>query len=267
MKKLPIVLGLCVATLTSCVESNLEPIQDEQNSERVVFNFDFENGNHNFVSHASGDFTENKPVIDLVQANNRCGTLFRGKTEDFTAWKGYDFKGNDTQFLGLDMGGCEGFFNGVVTTSFTVAEELPEGKAKLKFKYYMPGDFTGWESGYYFNVYIESKEANSNNDRSLENALVKFAVQENQDGWVDFSSIVPISLRQGEYNLVVQIIGSSAAIDDIMLVEFDNQNNGDNGDGQNDGDNGDGQNDGDNGDGQNDGDNDQGNGDGDNSNN
>ncbi|WP_299618447.1 hypothetical protein [uncultured Tenacibaculum sp.] len=269
-------LGISLAMFVSCIDSELTPIEGEQsNEEQLIFALDFEDGNENFITHAIGDFPANEPVMDRGQAQNTCGTLFRGKSEDFTEWKGYDFKGNDTNFMGLDMGSCGGFFEAVVKTDFFLEEGLNQGEGKLSFKYYMPGDFTEWENNsYILDVIIE--HANSNNDFSNDpdfvDVLVKFSAEVNQDGWVDFSEVIPTSIDAGEYSVIIRIVGASAAIDDIKLVKLasgdgdngDGQGNGDNGDGQGNGDNGDGQGNGDNGDGQGNGDNDDGQGNGDN---
>ncbi|SNR17597.1 hypothetical protein [Tenacibaculum jejuense] len=217
-------LGISLAVFVSCVDSELTPIENEQpNQEQLIFKLDFEEGNENFITHAIGDFPENEPVIDRGQTEDTCGTLFRGQTEDFTEWKGYDFKGNDTNFMGLDMGSCGGFFEAVVKTDFFLEEGLNQGEGKLSFRYYMPGDFTEWENNNYtLNVIIE--HANSNNDFSNDpdfiDVLVRFSAEINQDGWVDFSGIIPTSIDAGEYSVIVRIVGSSAAIDDITLVRL-----------------------------------------------
>ena len=244
-------LGISLAVFVSCVDTEFTPIDEDGQSgqEQLIFALDFEDGNENFRTHAAGDSPENEPVIDRGQKENTCGTLFRGKTEDFTIWKGYDFKGNDTNFMGLDMGSCEGFFEAVVKTDFFLEEDLGQGEGKLSFKYYMPGDFTEWENNsYVLNVIIE--HANSNNDFSNDpdfiDVLVRFSAEVNQDGWVDFSEIIPTSIDAGEYSVIIRMVGASAAIDDITLVklvsgeEADNGDN-DNGDGQGSGGNDNGQ--------------------------
>ncbi|WP_075340458.1 hypothetical protein [Tenacibaculum agarivorans] len=286
-----LVFGLSLAFFMSCADAEFTPIEDEQSNqdqqggndqndqEELIFAFDFEQGNEDFVTHSSGDFPANEPVNDRGQVDNTCGTLFRGKTEDFTPWRGYDFKGNETNFMGLDMGACEGFFEAVVETSFYLEESLEQGEATLSFKYYMPGNFTGWDNSYIMNVIIEYANSNNDfsNDPNFEDVLVRFSPEVNQDGWVDFSEVIPTSIDAGEYSVIVRIVGASAAIDDIKLTKpvgnNDQDDNGDNdgqdGDndqddnGDNDGQDGDNDQD-DNGDndGQ-DGDNDQGNGDND----
>lgn len=210
--------GASLLLFASCSETNLQPVQQSQ--EKVVLNLDFESGAEGFVVNKFGDHVAGKAVINLKdEKSSKCGTLYRGKTADFTVWKGYDFKGNDTQFMGLDMGACKGVFRAVVETKFQLQSALSKGKAKLKFKYYMPGDFTGWKSGYYFNVYLEEKNPDYNNGDSLDNTLQKFVVKVNPNGWVNFSEDLAIDLAAGEYKLLVEIFGSSAAIDNIQLVE------------------------------------------------
>ncbi len=225
MKKITLIVALSLNLLIGCSdeENVVSNQQDQQTEEKTVFKFDFENGTENFKANSFGDVTQGKPVINLVdEKDSKCGTLYRGKTADFTEWKGYDFKGNDTQFLGLDMGACLGFFEGVVETDFEIKRTLVEGKAKLAFKYYMPGDFTGWNSGYFFNVYIDKADADYSNGRKLEDAFVKLAVKVNQKGWVDFSEDISVDLLADKYKLIIQMIGSSAAIDDIRLIEVEN---------------------------------------------
>lgn len=226
MKKVSVLLTvLGFGILISCNDNN-ELIGDQNNDnqnqeqEKTFFKLDFENNSEAFVTNAFGDHVVGEPVIDLVQVqNNTCGTLYRGKTEDFTQWKGYDFKGNNTQFLGLDMGACKGYFDAVVETNIKIKTSISKGAAKMAFKYYMPGDFTGWNSGYFFNVYLDKKNADYENGDSLQNALQQFKVNINPDGWVDFSENLAVDLPAGEYKIIVQIIGSSAAIDDIRLID------------------------------------------------
>lgn len=228
---------LTLAFLVSCIDEenvSIDP-QNDQNNESTVFKLDFEDFDENLKTHYFGGVTKDREVYELVQASNRCGSLFLGKTEDFTEWKGYDFKGNDTRFLGLDMGGCEDFFEGVVKTKFTLKEKLSKDRASMKFKYYMPSDFTGWGNNIYeVNVYVERGDIvygdngvvtffNGNQEVEKEVSgieyVVKFKAEINQNGWVDFSESLSEDLPAGDYNLVVQIIGSSAAIDDIRIVE------------------------------------------------
>lgn len=208
-------LAIGLASLIGCSDVNFKQVEDNPIQVKELFSFNFENNSEGFVAHRSGDYTEGTPVTNAKDATDpRCGILFRGKTEDFTVWKGYDFKGNNTQFMGLDMGSCKGVFTSVVETNFELQSDLNQGKAKLEFKYYMPGNFTGWGNKYKFNVYI-SKKGSIN----LEDAVAKFEVSENPQGWVDFSKDVAVALKAGSYKLLVQIVGSSAAIDDIKLVE------------------------------------------------
>ncbi len=226
MKKVNVLLTILgFGILMSCNDNN-ELIGDQNNGdqnqeqEKTFFKLDFENDSEAFVVNAFGNHVLGKPVIDLNQEQgSKCGTLYRGKTEDFTKWKGYDFKGNNTQFLGLDMGACKGYFDAVVETNIKIENSITRGKAKMAFKYYMPGDFTGWNSGYFFNVYIDEKDADYGNGDSLQNTLQQFKVKVNPNGWVDFSEDLAVDLPAGEYKIIVQIIGSSAAIDDIRLID------------------------------------------------
>lgn len=215
MKKITLSLVLGFGLLMSCSEVN-EPVV---NQEKTIFNLDFENDNEGFTSLVDG------PVISINKKEfNSCGALYIGGNKDFTSWNGYDFKGNKTRFLGLDMGGCLGYFGTSTQVKFQILEALPQGEAKITFKYYMPGNFTGWGNDYVLNVYIEKGGIvypNANNDIE---SLMKFEAKINQNGWVDFSEDIPADLPSGEYNLVVEMIGSSAAIDDIKLIKKETVN-------------------------------------------
>ncbi len=74
----------------------------------------------------------------------------------------------------------------------------------------------------FFNVYIDKADADYSSGRKLEDALVKLAVKVNQKGWVDFSEDISVDLPAEKYKLIIQMIGSSAAIDDIRLIEVEN---------------------------------------------
>ena len=269
-------LGISLAVFFGCADTSFEGLPDEQGEEnqggqdnqtegRTIFAIDFENDAAGFVVNQFGDHVEGSPVIHInEEQESKCGTLFIGKSEDFTEWNGYDFQGNDTQFMGLDMGACGGFFEAVVETEFVLEESLSVERAKLEFKYYMPGNFTGWGDPYLFNVIIEREETDNNGSQGSDygnfaNAFIQFEVEENQDGWVNFSRVLPVDVPAGKYKLIVEIIGSSAAIDDIKLTDLSASQDGDQGGNDNDNGGQDGDQDGNDNDNDNDGDNDNGN--------
>ncbi len=218
--KLPFIACLCL--FISCISEENVVVNPgaSQEEEGIIVKFDFEDGNEGFVGHYLGDAIEDEVVTDLDGIDNTCGKLYRGESSDFGEWKGYDFKGNDTHFLGLDMGRCGGYFDAAVKTQFIINKDLAKEKTKIKFKYYMPGDFTDWGNNTYeVNIYIEKSDEQYSGEDSEFKYLEKFKASVDEKGWVAYAKNLSNDLPQGAYNLVVEIVGSSAAVDDIRLVE------------------------------------------------
>lgn len=211
---------LFITVLASCSDDDKNPEDASEGKENEVFNLSFESGNESFYTTSDSNNPryplspkQLKPLENVTSDNNNCGNLFIGTSDEFTLWNEYDFRGNNTTFLGLNMGACKGTFTAGASRKFTLTEPLRKVDTALKFKYYMPGDFTGWEDNdYSFKVYI-FEESN------LEKAHIVFHPKINDTGWVEYSRKIARDMPVGNYYLMVQMANGSMAIDDIKLVK------------------------------------------------
>lgn len=225
MKSIYLTLSFCVLFLFSCSETSIEQIGglNLEEEEKVIVNLDFEEGTEGFITNIFGDNIPRRPIITGTSGMNRCGALFKGKAAEFTEWKGYNFKGNDTNFMGLDMGYCKGFYRAVVETDFEIDTPISKNDFTFNFKYYMPGDFTGWMYNQYdLNVYLDAGDAKYSymaGGDTLNDTLQTFRATINPSGWVEFSEDLLVDLPAGKYKILVEMVGASAAIDDIQIVE------------------------------------------------
>ncbi len=214
MKKINLLgaVALAVMILVSCSNDEIVNPDSEDNNKLELFKYSFEKSNEGFLTAKESDYTANTPVVNLSADKNHCGRLFTGTSKTFTTWKGYNFKGNDTRFLGLNMGNCKGVFNGVAKKSFKISNSLLKGKGRITFNYYRPGDFTGW--GYVFKVYISKKEEKE----PFKNSIVQLEPRIESSGWISYAKDLNVDLKSGDYTLYIHMVGA-AAIDDISLIE------------------------------------------------
>ena len=201
-------LGLLIISTLSIVScDNDENSIAPSPASTAVVSFDFEDDNEGFVNTGLGD-----AVKDAKDEANRCGSLYRGKKGEFSNWNGYTFEGNSSNFLALDMGACKGVFSAKVEKDFELTSQLEASKTSLKFKYYKPGNFTGWSTDDYAFKVIIHKES-----EDISKALITQELPIDSKGWVDFSKNIPTDLEAGKYTLVVWMEDATAAIDDIQL--------------------------------------------------
>jgi hypothetical protein len=201
-------------------DKNEEPTLKQEEGENVIFNLSFENGNESFFTTRNGNNPRYRlspiplsPIKKVTVDKFNCGQLYIGSSDEFTSWKGYDFQGNNSTFLGLNMGACKGTFTAGATRKFTLKQPLTKTKATLEFNYYMPGDYTGWkDNDYSFKIYIYKVD-------QLEKPHIFFYPKINKKGWVKYSRKVARDLPVGDYYLLVQMANGSMGIDDIKLLK------------------------------------------------
>ncbi|WP_442265028.1 hypothetical protein ACSIGC_11845 [Tenacibaculum sp. ZS6-P6] len=215
MKKVNVLLVLVsLALFFSCSDTSLEPIESE---EKIVFLFDFEDDSEGFIGHSTiTGHPTNAPVTDAKDdMGSRCSRLYRAQKEDFSPWKGYDFNGNSTFFMGIDKGACEDPFKGIVATNFKLESDLIKEKSRVEFKYYMPDETTGLNlETNRLDVILERIDPNV---PSFPERTIRFRPAVNSEGWIQFSENLPKDLIAGNYRLVVLMAGV-VAIDDISLI-------------------------------------------------
>lgn len=220
MKKIIIsTLVLSGLLLSSCSNDDQIKIPDNGNNTatKAIVTFDFEKAKQFYlpVKDAAGKVTKQpiKNMSELKAGDSGCGRMHRGKAGEFKKWKGYDFSANKTTFVGYDMGRCGGVSEGKSFGDFEFKKNYGKGELKLRFKYYKPGDLTGW-TGYFLDVYL-TKEGEENPTKKY---LVKVTPKVNKAGWVVHDQVLDVAFPKGKYAVVIAGGGAgSVGIDDIQL--------------------------------------------------
>ncbi|CAL2083511.1 hypothetical protein [Tenacibaculum sp. 190524A02b] len=203
---------------TSCSnDENMLQTQDAStattSTEKELVLYDFERNGNGFYFTTTDGKKGIKNLSSLDAGDGRCGRIYRGKVNEFTKWKAYDFSGNETNFIGYDMGKCGGVSDGFAHRNFSLSKDYKKGSLKIAFKYYKPGDFTGWDS-YYFDIYISKR----NESDVLKNHIIKIDPKEHKGGWISYKENLTKDLPKGRYTLTIRA-GGSSAIDDIAFIE------------------------------------------------
>ena len=221
MKKLPLLFTLVTMFAIIGCSSDDATATNNNNTPtgKSLFKFNFETGNDGFYEYQYGSGIPVKSGmkdIPTAAGSTTCGHIYRGKSSEFSKWKGFDFEGNSTYFIGYDMGRCGGYSKGITHRDITFEKDYEKNKLKLQFKYYKPGDLAGL-GNYFMDVYI-AKKGESN---PTENHLLKIQPKIDPSGWVTYSEFITTKIPKGEYQLIVHGANAgSFGVDDIELIEF-----------------------------------------------
>ncbi|WP_343330644.1 PKD domain-containing protein [Polaribacter staleyi] len=203
-------------TLTVTDSKNLssdEAVTFSVSNAQILYNLNFENTNEEFKTSLLGNYPTGKKLLNLSEETNHCGTVFRGKKEDFTDWLTYSYTGNNSSFVATNMGTCLGYFTSAIEKEITFSEDFAANQLSTQFLYYMPGDFSNWGD---YNLEVRIYE----NDYTYSSTpITTFSPTINKNGWTSFNKEVTVPIKKGSYKLVIIQTNAQTAIDNIILYK------------------------------------------------
>ncbi|MCF2875893.1 MULTISPECIES: PKD domain-containing protein [unclassified Tenacibaculum] len=157
-------------------------------------------------------FTFEENVEDFANAKNaveKIDKYCRGKRGDFPAYNSLVYSGNDTSFMGINMGEIGGYFATEATKTFKLSKTFEVNKLGVQFSSQVIepwGDITSIE--------VELKSASGAEVISLD-----VNKSTTTSSWEILNGTIAKELVAGDYTITVKHAGGMTAIDDIYIYE------------------------------------------------